>query len=302
MAHKRVRYQWFRDIPRNVTYREYEQFQFRAFGAFSLGMTAAVMVIVSIMGLNLRPSQELTQIDSMSIEEAIAAAGDRPDPVKLEGYLVADNPPTMPDDAARRVIRGRLQIKARGQADSESDSGEADAKEPLREVLLTWEETADRVFLSDGDRRIPLAFDLAVLPMQAETAGNLSPRIVREGQSARTSRPVAVEYGDQIFPLSPEVWGNADSIFTDLERQVLPHGQTVVVVAKLETGPQGNQLADPLGDRLHVLLGSEDEIRQQGQRLRRWFILLAIPLGLASFVVGRSAYGMGQEFVERSQQ
>jgi hypothetical protein len=292
----RVRYQWFRDIPRNITYREYEQFQFRSFGAVSLGLTAAVMAIVSITGQTLQPAEKLSQIESLSIAEAISSEGDRPGPVKLEGYLVTDNPPTMPDDAARRVIRGRLRIIARGPSEA------GDSPEPLRETLFTWEETASQVFLSDGDRRIPLAFDLAVLPMREETAGNPSPRLLREGRSSRTSRPVAVEYGEQVFPLSPEVWGQASSVFTDLERQVLPHGQSVVIVAKLASTPEGNQLVDPLGDRLQVSLGTEDEIRQQGKRMRRWFIFLAIPLGLASFMVGRSAYGMWQEFVERSNQ
>ncbi|MEA5448737.1 hypothetical protein VB780_09180 [Leptolyngbya sp. CCNP1308] len=293
MGRKRVRYQWFRDIPRNVTYREYEQFQMRSFGAFSLGLTAAAMAIVSGLGLTLRPAQELTEFDAISIAAAIEAGSDRPDPVKLEGYLVAANPPTMPDDAARRVIRGRLQIAARGPADSE---------EPLRETLFLWEETAAPVFLSDGDRRIPLAFDLAVLPMEDEDASQPVPRIVWQGDSARTSRPVAIEYGDQVFPLDREVWGSAESVYIDLERQVIPQGQAVVVIAKVEATPQGNQLADPLGDRLQVVFGTEDEFRQQGQQLRLWFGLLSIPLGLASVMVGRSAYGLWQEFVERSHQ
>jgi hypothetical protein len=298
MGKQRVRYQWFRDVPRNVTYREFARFQFRVFGALGLGATAGALAIASALGLTLQPAQELAQIDRMTIEAALAASGDRPDLVKLEGYLVADNPPTMPDDAARQVIRGRLSITARGAA----GSGDSDSDEPLREVLFTWEETAELVFLSDGDRRIPLAFDLAVLPMQDEETVDLSPQTLLEGSSARTSRPVAVEYGDQVFPLSPDVWGEVESVFTDLERQVLPHGQTVVVVAGLESTPQGNQLGDPLGDRLQVSLGSEAEIRQQGQRLRRWFGVLAIPLGLASFMVGQSAHRLWQDFVERSNQ
>ncbi|MFH7242416.1 MAG: hypothetical protein ACHWZW_06150 [Spirulina sp.] len=298
MAPKRVRYQWFRDIPRNVSYRDYERFQFRAFGAFSLGVTAAALAIVAMTGQTLRPAEELSQMDSLSIEAAMTVGADHPSPVKLEGYLVTDAPLTMPDDAARRVIRGRLRLMARGPSGSDADRD----PEPQRETLLAWEETVDSVFLSDGKHRIPLAFDLAGLPMQEETAGRLSPRIVRAGTSSRTSRPVAVEYGDQVLPLSPDVWGQASSVFVDLERQVLPYGQAVVVVAKVEATPQGNQLVDPLGDRLQVRLGTEDEIRQQGQRTRRWFLFLAIPLGFASFVVGRSAYDLWQEFVERSNQ
>lgn len=308
MGRKRVRYQWLRDIPRNVTFREYERFELRSFQAVSLGLTAAAMAIVSVLGLTLRPEQELTEFDAMSIAAAIEAGSDRPDPVKLEGYLVTDNPPAMPDDAARRVVRGRLQIAARGAAESGAGGSEEEGLEeenseaPLRETLFLWEETAAPVFLSDGDRRIPLAFDLAILPMADEDASQSSPRVVRQGSSARTSRPVAIEYGDQVFPLDREVWGDAESVYIDLERQVLPQGQAVVVIAKVEATPQGNQLADPLGDRLQVVLGTEDEFRQQGQQLRLWFGLLSIPLGLASFMVGRSAYGLWQEFIERSHQ
>jgi hypothetical protein len=36
-------------------------------------------------------------------------------------------------------------------------------------------------------------------------------------------------------------------------------------------------LIDPLGDRLQVNLGTEAEIREQGQRMRVMFFILAIP-------------------------
>lgn len=36
-------------------------------------------------------------------------------------------------------------------------------------------------------------------------------------------------------------WGSVSSVLTDLERQVLPLGQTVVVVAGLKAHPEGNQ-------------------------------------------------------------
>ena len=166
-------------------------------------------------------------------------------------------------------------------------------------TLFEWEDAADPVFLSDGDRRIPLAFDLAVLPMEKDL-GDLSPRTIREGESARISRPIAVEYNDQLYPLPLERWGEIDSVYTDFERQVLPHGQSVVVVAGLERTTQGNQLIDPLGNRLKVLIGTEAEIRRQGQQLRSLFLILVIPLGFGSYIVGRSAQRLRQEFIERS--
>jgi hypothetical protein len=297
MPKQRIRYQWFRDIPRNVTRREYERFQFRSFCAIGLGCTAAVMAIAALTGLTLKPAQDLAKVNGISVKEATAYQGEGLALIKLEGYLVADDAPAMPDDEARRVIRGALTLSARGDV----DSGTTESEEPLRETLFEWEGAADAVFLSDGEARIPLAFDLAVLPMMEE-AGELSPKVVRQGDSARTSRPVAVEYGEMSFPLLPATWDQADSVFTDLERSVLPHGQTVVVVASLEPTSQGNQLVDPLGDRLQVRLGSEQEIRQQGQQLRGIFLILCVPLGVTSFLLGRSSHRLWQEFIERSNQ
>ena len=297
MAKKRMRYQWFRDIPRNVTRREYEQYRLRNFGAIALGGMAAMMLFAALSGLTLKTSRELAEIDTMSIEEAVTYGGDRIELLQLEGYLVADNPLVMPDDQAQKVIRGKVKLVARADA----DSGNTDSEPPRRETLFEWDETVASVFLSDGERRIPLAFDLAVLPME-DDSWDFSPSTIREGESSRTSRPVAIEYADQQYPLPLETWGEIDTVFTDLERETLPHGQSVVIVAGLETTFAGTQLIDPLGNHLQVLMGTEEEIRREGQQTRVMFLLLPIPLGIGSFLLGKSAYRMRQEFVDRSNQ
>ena len=293
---QKLQYQWFRDIPRNVTRREYEQLQFRIFGAVVLGFLSAGMAIAAGTGLMTQPSEDLAQIDTMSIAKAVVYQGDRLDLIKLEGYLVADGAPSMPDDPSRQVIRGVLKLSARGS--SRSTTG---AEDSLRKTLFEWEGAAKSIFLSEGDSRLPLTIDVARLPMVDE-ANRLSPRLIRQGESVRTSHPVAVEYGEMRFPLPPETWGEVDGIFTDLERRVLPFGQAVVVVASLVSTPQGNHLADPLGDRLQILVGTEADIRQQSQQMQLLFALLCIPVGLASFWVGRSAYRLRQEFIQRSNQ
>ncbi|PZD70317.1 hypothetical protein C1752_14062 [Acaryochloris thomasi RCC1774] len=297
MGKKRMRYQWYQDVPRHVSRQDYQRLQLRNFSSLGLGFVAVAMALSSIFGLSLQTSQNLEQIDGMSIEKAIAHEGDPIDLIRLEGYLLADRPPTMPDNKSQTVIRGKVKLSAR----TVSNSGSEDAGPPQQQALFEWEENADPVFLSDGERRIPLNFDLAILPMESDS-GDLSPRIIREGESARTSRPVAIEYGDQIYALPLDTGGQIDSVFTDFERQILPHGQAVVVVAGLEATPQGNQLIDPLGDRLQVLIGTEAGIQQKGQQLRVWFFILAIPLGIASFIVGRSANQLRREFIERSNQ
>lgn len=293
MDKQRIRYQWFRDVPRNVTVQEYNQWHLRMFGAIGFGAMSIVMAIAVATGMTLTPTRELAAVKSISLADALSHKGDRLDLVKLEGFLIADQPLTMPDDPARKVIRGQIKLLARS-----SSSGE---NEPIRETLYEWEDAATTVFLSDGDRQLPLAFDLAVIPMVAETK-DFDPNIIRQGDSARTSKPVAVEYNDQVFKLAPETWGEIDSVFVDLERQVLPQGQAVVIVASLEPSSEGNRLNDPLGDRLKVMLGTETEIEQQGKMARRMFAFLCIPTGIASLLLGRSANRLHQEFVERSNQ
>jgi hypothetical protein len=297
MKPNRIRYQWFRDIPRNVTRQEYEGFQFRVFAALGLGALSVIMAIAALTGLTLKSSRELADIDSVTIAEAANYQGDRLDLVKLEGFLVADVPLSMPDDPGRSVIRGILTITARSSAGGDSEASE----EMIRETLFDWQETASDVFLSDGEARIPLAFDPATLPLLEESQ-DFEPDVIEEGDSARTARPVAVEYGDMFFQLPPATWGDVDIVFTDLERRVLPDGHAAVVVASLVSTPNGNQLADPLGDRLQVRLGTEQEIREQGKQTRTLFLVLCVPFGIASFLIGRSAARLRQEFVERSNQ
>lgn len=296
MGQKRMRYRWLRDIPRNVTRRECERLQLLNFLSIGLGSVAALMAIGGISGLTLQTSRELAEIDAMSVEEALAYGRDRIELIQLEGYLVTDKPLVMPDDEAQKVIRGRVKLVAR--ADTDSGTSESPVRQ---ETLFEWDETAESVFLSDGDRQIPLIFDLAVLPMEDDSFG-FSPRTIQEGESSRTSYPVAIEYGDNVYPLPLERWGEVDTVFKDFERETLPYGQSVVVVASLETTADGNRLIDPLGERLQVLMGTEETIRQEGQQARVMFLLLPIPLGVASFMLGKSALKLRQEFVERSNQ
>ena len=299
MSNKRMRYQWFQDVPRNVTRREYQQLQFYNFASLGLGVLAASLAISSIMGLTLQTSRELEDLEYVTLVEALTHEGDRLDLIKVEGFLVADNPPTMPDDEARQVIRGELTIVAQAEVETEETDDASDLQQLA--VLYDWAATAEPVFLSDGDRRLPLAFNLAVLPMQAEM-GPIDPETLYTDESSRLSRPLAIQYGTEVLPLPLEDWGPIDRVSTEVTRQVLPHGQSVVIVAALDVSTDEPQLVDPLGDRLQVHLGTEDEILQDGQRLRVMFGILSIGLAIASFFIARSAHQLRQEFIVRSHQ
>ena len=291
-----MRYQWYQDVPRHVTRREYQRLQWLNFCRLGLGGVAVGMAIAAIIGLPLQSARQLEQLDSMTVEAALAHGGEDLDQVKIEGFLVAEEPLLMPDEASQSVIRGQIKITARDDVES-SDTEDA----PQTAVLYEWAETAEVVFLSDGDRRLPLAFDLTGLPL-TEATDTDSPTIVYTDESSRISRPVAIQYGDDTLPLPLADWGEVDSVFVDFDRQILPEGQSVVVVAGLETTPQGNQIIAPLGDRLQVMLGTEAEIRSTGQQTRLMFAVLCVPFGIGSWLVGRSAQSLRREFVQRSNQ
>ena len=309
---QRMRYRWFVDRPRHVSRQAYDRYQLLLFGAAGLGFLTLGFLFSSIGGLTLSTSRDLAELDGMTVEEALAYGGDSPDLVKIEGFLLAENPATMPDNDEQQVIRGRLQVIARepgSGSDDASDTADgaenadedaADSAAVLQPVtLLEWEETTAPVFLSDGDRQIPLAFDSTALPLP-EDAGDVEPEYVREGDSSRTSRTVAVQYGEELLPLPQDYIDQGETVIVDVERAVLPQGASAVVVAGLEVTPEGNQLVDPLGDRLQISLGTEAEIREQGQHMRVVFFILAIPAGIASGFLGRSALAMRREFVELS--
>jgi hypothetical protein len=203
---QRMRYNWLVDRPRNVPRRDYERYQLMTFGAVGLGFLSIALLVGSISGLTLWTSRELADLDGMTVEEALAYDGDSQDLVKIEGFLLADDPVTMPDDDGQQVVRGQVEVIAKqpgrseDAADEDSDAETADqtaansdtpdsAAVPRQVTLLEWEGTAESVFLSDGDRQIPLAFDLATLPL-AEDSGDVEPEYVREGDTSERVAPL----------------------------------------------------------------------------------------------------------------
>jgi len=283
---KRIKYNW-RDLPRNVSRREYDRFQLICFGAIATGGMSLITLFVAITGLSLRTANELAEVPSLSIAEA--QSSEDVELVKLSGFLVADDPPIMPDDPALKVIRGVVELSARNEATKDDET--------VEEVLLSWSADADPVFLSDGEERIPFAVDITQFPLpEAEPDFQAKPKVEYTEGSPRMSKPRAIAYADQEFPLDRAKWGESSSAFTDVKRQVLPHGQSVVVVA----GLRDRQIIDPLGDRLKIELGTESEIRENASRMRFILGFIWLPLAIASYFLARSANTLNQEFIRRS--
>ncbi|NJN72515.1 MAG: hypothetical protein HC799_06695 [Limnothrix sp. RL_2_0] len=195
----------------------------------------------------------------------------------------------MPDDPAQKVIRGEVELSARNDATKDDMT--------IEEVLLSWSADANPVFLSDGEERIPFAIDIAQFPFpEAEPDFQAKPKVKYTDGSSRISKPRAIAYADQEFPLDRAKWGESNSAFTDVKRKVLPHGQSVVVVA----GLRDRQIIDPLGNRLKIELGTESEIRENAQRMRFILSFIWFPLAIACYFLARSAQTLNQEFIRRS--
>ncbi|GEM_PF-3532281 len=295
MKKKRMRYRWWTDRPRNVTQREYGHWQLLVAGALVTGFLSIGSLMQALINTPLPESETLAQTQAMSVADAARYQGESLELVKLEGFLVSDDAVQMPDNESQTVIRGELELTAR-KASSSDDI--------LRESLFEWTGNAESVFLSDGEAQIPLAFEVVRLPLpEADVDWEDEPNVEKTGDSARTSKPTAVTYGGMTFPLDPEKWGaTSDTVIVDVTRSALPYGASAVIIAGLETTNTGNQLIDPLGDRLLVKLGTEADFRATGKQTRRMFAIIWIPFAIACFFLSRSARRYYQELVEISNQ
>ncbi|MGK7910294.1 MAG: hypothetical protein AB4050_02260 [Synechococcus sp.] len=238
---------------------------------------------MTVFGVTLQTSSELAALSGLSISEALAWEGGSNDPVKIEGFLLAESPYAMPDDESLRVIRGELLIAARS----------GSSEERVREELFRWDRAADIVTLSDGNITIPLAFNLDVLPTVDDRSARA--RVLWVGETRR-SRPLEVEYEEQIFPLTPAIWEGVESVFVDVTRRYLVQGELVTVVAGIDTSSGSAQLVDPLGDRLRVHWGNEADILRTNQQARRTMGMVAILMLVGSYLLYRKADEMYRQF------
>ncbi|MBE9029076.1 hypothetical protein IQ266_04785 [filamentous cyanobacterium LEGE 11480] len=288
---------WNIERPRNVSRRDYNHYQLLIMGTVATSFFSIGTAILAITGSanRLRGTEDLPV---MSIAAAAQyaqsqAAGTRTDAVKLQGFLQATSPVTMPDAPDQRVLRGRIRLKA--------ESGVRD--ELISETLLEWDQTASEVFFTDGTTRLPVAFDLSQIPMQEDRRA--SARVRYAGENVRFSKPVAIEYAEEIYPLSPELKAAAAEssqrgVAAKLTRKFFPDGQSVVMIAAIEATPDGGRIVDPLGDRLKILPGTEQEIASSDSKSRIFMGLFSIVLGVSAYMLKKAQAAKWQEFVIRS--
>lgn len=290
----KARYNFWSDRPRNVSRREFDRYQLIIMGMVATTFLSALTAFLGISGIHqrLRGTEELPSLSVAEVMDNGSAAPQQTDFVKVQGFLVADAPLAMPDEPGLKVIRGKLLLKAEAEQDDEL----------LSETLLDWEETAAAVFLSDGPlgdpaARLPIAFDLAQLPMEEDRMARAKLRYA--GDSARTSDPVAVEYGEEIYPLGDALkaaGAGSGSVSARLTREYLVEGEAVVVLAALKDGA----LVDPLGDRLQVLPGTEASIVEANWHRRVFLLFASAGLGVLAYKLKQLQAKTWQEFVARS--
>ena len=285
----KARYNFWSEIPRNVTRREYDKYQLIVMGTIATTAFSVITGFIAISGFNNR-FRGTEDIPIMTVAEAVNYQNEqKTDVVKLQGFLVAEDKLTMPDDKDLKIIRGRILLKA------EARKGE----NLVEQNLFEWEENATQVFLSDGQQRVPVAFDLAKIPMKTDTMARA--RVRTAGESSRTSKPVAVEYADKIYPLRDDL-KQESYVSSRLTREFFPDGQSVVVFAAVESTSNGTQLVDPLGERLKVISGTETEITQTDGNMRVVNGFLSIALGICAYFLKKRQEVRWQEFVQRSNQ
>lgn len=288
---QQMKFQWWRDLPRNVSRQEYDRFQLVVFGAIASGCFSLGALAMAVTGMTETKTHELATIPKMSVAEAATTTIDY-DLVKLSGYLVGDPQEvlTMPDAPSQKVLRGHLNLVVQ--------DGTSDGESNLSETLWDWSDAVERIAITDNQNsEIRVNVALAQFPLlEVEPEFAQRPRVRKTAQHTGDRLPSSVEYGEEIFELDPIKWRRTSYAYVKLERQMLPYGQAVVIVAALKD----NQLVDPSGDRLRIALGTEEDILRQGQQSRWLMSILWLPLGGLSYLLGSKAIAKRQEFIMRS--
>ena len=285
----RIRNNWT-GRPRNVSRQEYNHYSLLMFGTAATGGIAVICFIASLLGLTTIPSKQLADLPTQSVEEALQHQGDRTSALKFQGQLVAEPPLIMPDDPNLEVVTGQLTIEARSRSQ--------ESVEPA--ILFDWQKQAPAIYLEQDGQRLPFGLDVTILPLEDDRTPRKS--LVWEGESARISKAIAVEYAGQQYPFPEFLRDSSESPRVTITRNYFLNGQPVVIVAGLETTEQGPQLVPPLGKQAQVWLGTESDIKSQGEAARPMLFLIGIGSAIACYFLNRQYRQAKDEIIRKSNQ
>lgn len=293
----KARYNFWSDRPRNVSRREYNHYQLMIMATIATSFFSLGTGILAVTGSanRLRGTED---IPVMSLAEVMQSAADTPvgtrgAVVKMQGFLQAETPVRMPDAPDQAMLRGRILLKA--------ESGLRD--ELISETLLEWEESAAKIWFTDGITRLPIAFDTGKIPLKQDRQARAKVRYA--GEVRRFAKPVAVEYADQLYPLSDRLKARSEAssrqrVSPRLTREFATDGMAVLLVAAVETTADGPQIVDPLGEQLKVLPGTEQSIAEDDVKTRIFMGGFSVLMGIVAYILKQAQAAKWQEFVIRS--
>ncbi|MBW2460195.1 MAG: hypothetical protein JRH11_01030 [Deltaproteobacteria bacterium] len=236
---------------------------FRAAGCVVL-LIGAATTVMGVLGL------VSGVLDDDSDVVTLAAATTHQGPARVSGRLESAAPLQMPDDGTP-VVRGRLRVSARTTAGSKNGA-------PGELVFVDWTEVAPDAYLTDGTHRLPIV-NAAII----EATIDRRARAQVEHQAGRNGRPLAVKYGDERYPVQIE--DHTTSLHADVERELVPHGETVVLTGVL----QGGTLHASSGGVIRRSVGAVEEVAGNARKTSFAFACcgpFALIMGLGVAIAG----------------
>ena len=282
-----------RDIPRNVTPREYAFYSLQWALVIVGFVGAAGTLLASLRGDAGKAVARLESLPALGVAEAAAssqgAQSEALPLVRIEGMLGASRTAAMPDEPSLEVILGSLELIAKSTGS---------ARDPKEAVLHRWDHAPDALTLVDGAATLQLDLELAFVP-RTRGPGATRPGRLTDGAAVRLAKTVGYRYLDQDWAL-PEAWGAVRSASGRVERTYVEVNSPFVVVGELALGPDGPMLTvDPAsGGEVHG--GTMDEIRESAKKLGSRLRFAWIPLSLGALWLLRRVLRIRRDFVRRS--
>lgn len=221
-----------------------------------LPMLAIAMIALGCTLVPLGPAILVQQVrvsatPAMSLSEiARLGAGERRGPVRVEGRLRGEGLATIPGTSGDQALAGRLLITV---------SGTRGRNTRVEQEVYRWEEYAESIWVSDGERQVALAINPHDLPLRRVSLD--PPSLVME-QDGNHHRPVQVRFDGLELPVDPQPFEGflrSDTISARADLSVLRADQPVVIVADVEAGPNGAQIVPPQNGSTLITIGSFSE-------------------------------------------
>jgi len=291
-----MQYGFWSGVPKNVSRREYRAYTGRVFGAIMCFLLGCIILVGSVAGLFLVDVDRLSEYESKSIDELANWSGERTGPVKVEGMLSATDPPTVPGKSERKVLNGRLTLRA------DAHHVRGGTKGP-QATLIEWEEAADQLVITDGKSAIDADIDPKSFQLNPD---RLLRGKIRYSGGGMERVPEAVEFDGLEFPLEGDEWRNwtgaGSTISVDVELEVFEDRQTVTVVGDIDVVEGKPRLIAQKNKKIEVHFGTTAGLQNQAQVMRFVFPVIACGALFAGFWLFRSAKSLRAEFLLRSNQ